>query len=217
MDKAAAPSCLNPRQRDFASCGVAGSARGWRELMIHSASGSAWLLSRRPRSPVSRLLSCDLAGELDPSIRVQPVPRAPCLRAISSEVEHYLDTVGVTGSIPVSPTFVHSHPRSDAPSRLCRRTWCLPLNGAHQVRWPPPPIRAPSRIPRPGSGLKSWSLGPWGAPALRPPPGRQPRANIRGYAAAADRPAESARASRCREPIRRPASPLSPSVRRTRP
>jgi hypothetical protein len=24
-------------------------------------------------------------------------------RAISSEVEHYLDTVGVTGSIPVSP------------------------------------------------------------------------------------------------------------------
>ena len=25
------------------------------------------------------------------------------LRAISSEVEHYLDTVGVTGSIPVSP------------------------------------------------------------------------------------------------------------------
>ncbi len=41
-------------------------------------------------------------------------PEGPSPRAISSEVEHYLDTVGVTGSIPVSPTFFSSRqPLSD--------------------------------------------------------------------------------------------------------
>ena len=33
----------------------------------------------------------------------QPPYKMAVIGAISSEVEHYLDTVGVTGSIPVSP------------------------------------------------------------------------------------------------------------------
>ena len=41
------------------------------------------------------------------ALRVTPPPRTDDnrIRAISSVGEHYLDTVGVTGSIPVSPTF----------------------------------------------------------------------------------------------------------------
>jgi hypothetical protein len=64
----------------------------------------------RDKGPADRL---DKAG----TGRYNPAPYRMAVRAVSSAVEHHVDIVGVTGSIPVSPTI-----RSDFPKvGLCLR------------------------------------------------------------------------------------------------
>jgi hypothetical protein len=62
----------------------------------------------------------------NPKFRLRESPRAVrkevALRAVSSVVEHYLDTVGVTGSNPVSRTTPHSSRKNNLRIRTTYRS-----------------------------------------------------------------------------------------------